>query len=548
MTDDAAQDQRLLLDGFLAKLALVKDQSGLLKFMAEVLTTLLRRQGDAEFLATIQDAFATGITDLSWEDQLELASEVIRVVIDKRPEIARAWQALHGTGRPTPEGRRRTDGSEVAKPAPAPAPLDQGRAAPTATGDYQYREQERRLAAAVGELALRRLAVLRVPPAAIPSVAYCHQRPFFLFAPAFPEVLRVFLAGPLLIHCRIGLERKLYRFADPMVLASPDAWKGLLAEKQPEVWKVLVAALAKLAAAHKVAEAKQEAAALKGEDDDFKVVEMPVIKPRLFNILGVQFSIGNVKSTRRVKVKTPPSHQLEPQETEALDLITLFRQGALQAGIELPMGADFQFLRTLLDFNPRAFAQARDEIMGLVAHEETSSQFLLERFKAVDQTFNNILADILALMAFTKPGNIRFGVADLYSFCAGAARDKSAVIHKRPFVLPEIERRPQELAFQLREALRRRLHLDSVLSSVDMLIQCWGALGKKRFGHELDGALAVIAAFPMIFAKDPEEQAFNSIADIVRNALASEAPNRAAVLVQVSEIYDRIGRRSVATQ
>ena len=88
--------------------------------------------------------------------------------------------------------------------------------------------------------------------------------------------------------------------------------------------------------------------------------------------------------------------------------------------------------------------------------------------------------------------------------------------------------------------------MDVVLTAVDMLLQCWQVMGRLRFNAEMDAGLAVISAFPMTFAGDPEEAAFIAISRLIRDVLGAEIPDRAACLTQVSEIYDRIGRKAAA--
>lgn len=535
---DLPDDQRLLLDGLMTKLEGVADPAALQRFMGEILRTLLRRQGDAEFLTTIQDAFTTGMAGLTWIEQKALAREVIRVVINKRPEIASAWQALHAEAKAAPVHRRAAD----TEPPPPPPPPEPDLAL---TEPYVHAAAAEKLGDYVADVLLRRLALLRVKPPAPPSIAYSHDQPFFLFAAPFPDILRAFVVGPLLKHCRVGLERRVYRHVDQTILNDGEAWKAFMVEKRDEIWKVLISSLSKLAAAHKVAEAKLvTAASAKDKPPEYKMVEVPVTQPRLYSILGVQFTLGQTTSIKRMRVKVPPSHELEPGEQTALDLIGQLHRAASHAGLQLPPSVDFQFLRTLLDFNVRLFMQSRDELMGLAGHKETSTKFLTDRFKAVDETFSHTLADILAMMLFTQHGDARFGLAEFYGICVGSARDKTAVDLKRPFVMQEVRRRPRELALQLREALRRRLHVDVVLASADMLIQCWTVLGKQRFNTELDAGLAVIGAFPMTFDGDPEMAAFIAIGQILREVLTSDVPQRADCLIRISEAYDRIGRKT----
>jgi hypothetical protein len=274
---------------------------------------------------------------------------------------------------------------------------------------------------------------------------------------------------------------------------------------------------------------------------------MPVTKPRTYNILGVEFALGQVTTTKRVKVKVPPPYKLEPSETEAMDLIEEFRVGAAQAGLNLPSSADFQFLRTLLTFNTRLFAQSRDELIGLAAHEDTTSGFLAERLQAADKSFTNYLTDVLVMMMFTRCGDTSFRLAQFYAVCVGSARDKSAMVARRPFIPAELARRPHELAVQVREALRRRLHLDAVLGSVERLLDCYKAMGRTMFGRELDEARGVITAFPMVFAGDPEVATYTAIAKLVLATITGEQADRSICLMRVGQAYDRIGRKSAAT-
>ncbi|EME70492.1 hypothetical protein H261_08418 [Paramagnetospirillum caucaseum] len=540
-------DQRLLLDDILFRLGKVEDSPGLLRFMAEMLKTLLRRQGDAQFLAVIQDAFAAGLAGLGFPEQKELAAEVIQVVITKRPEIALAWQKIHGQPPRQP--------AQAAAPAQAPQrraadlPMEMPPPLPPEADEYVFSHAEAFVAAQLGDALDKRLALMRVPLPAIPSVAWCLDQPFFLFVPDFAAIAKAFITGTILRRCRDGLEKRVLSRIDHEVLTRPDRQAEFWTEARELVWKVVDEALTKLATHHKAAEAKQAAAVRAGGEgkEGFKMVAMPVTRPRSYNILGVEFALGKVTTTKQVKVKVPPPYKLEPDEIEALDLIRQFRNGAAQAGLNLPEAADFQFLRTLLNFNTRLFAQSRDELIGLAAHEDTTSGFLAERLKAADKTFTNFLTDVLVMMMFTRCGDTSFRLAQFHAVCVGSARDKSAMLAKRPFIPAELARRPHELAVQLREALRRRLHMDAVLGSVERLLDCYKVMGRNLFGHELDEARAVVTAFPMVFASDPEAATYTAVAKLVLATITGEQPDRSICLMRVGQAYDRIGRKAAAT-
>lgn len=533
MTADLPADQRLLLDGLLARLDGIRDSAALSQFMSDVLRSLLRRQGDAEFRETIQAAFAEGLVAHTWDEQKVLAAEVIRVVIDKRPEIALAWQ-MANAGSP-PVGTRR-----AADAPPSPPPVA---SAPPPTSEYLYAEAEAGLGRYVADIAVRRLAQLQVTPATLPSAAYHSGRPFFLFDPALAQVLGDFVAGPLLRHCRDGMERRVYRPCEGGVPVGDEAWAAYMADKRDHVWAILLDRLTRLAVDHQSAEAKQNGGH-EGGDPGYRIVEVPVTKPRHFSILGVEFTLGHVTTTRRVRVKTPPANALESNEQEALDLLAELRLLAERARIDLPDSADFQFLRTLFEFNVRQFVALRDELMALFANAGTSGPFLLERLHAIDDVLSSILADILGLMLFTRHGDGRFGLSDFYYFCQGAARDFSAVSETRPFSVIEIASRPRELVLQLREGLRRRVHPDKLLSAVEKLLECWTVIGRTRFGSELDQGLAVFDSFAPLFADDPDCEVIAEITRMVRGQLVTGGASRESLLLALGRAYEPIGRRT----
>jgi len=528
-------DQRLLHDGLVARLGGIRDSAALAHFMAEVLRSLLRRHGDAEFRETIQAAFADGLIAHTLDEQKILAAEVIRVVIVTRPEIALAWQKANA-GAP-PSGVRRAADAPAVPPASAAVA-----AAPPASEDYLYAEAEAGLGRYVVDIVSRRLAQLQVPPATLPSAAYHSGRPFFLFDPALADVLGRFVAGPLLRHCRDGMERRVYRPCEGGVPVGDEAWTAYMADKRDPVWAILLDRLTRLAAAQVSAEAKHNA---QGSDDPgYRLVEVPVTKPRHYSILGVDFTLGHVTTTRKVRVKTPPANALESNEQEALDLLAELRALAEQARIDLPDCVDFHFLRTLFDYNVRQFVAARDELMGLIGHAGTSGPFLLERLQAIDGVLSNILADILGLMLFTRHGDGRFGLSEFYYFCQGAARDFSAVSETRPFSVIEIASRPRELVLQLREGLRRRIHPDKLLSAVEKLLECWTVIGRTRFGDELDRGLEMFDSFAPLFADDPDREVIAEITRMVRGQLVTAGTSRESLLLAVGRAYEPIGRRT----
>jgi hypothetical protein len=518
-------DQNSLLADLSAKLDRMPDQEALAMFMGQVLRSLLRRQGDAEFLAAVQDAYIAGMADRNWAGQRQLGRDVIRVVIEIRPEIAAAWRATHGGEVPEAPLRRACDLGPPASPA---VPVSPQPARP---------EAERLVAGFVAASLERRLQLFLPPPPRFPSPAYCHEQPFFLFSPLFVKVAAAFVTDVVMDLSRDHLERHVYRMLAAKLPAPMVDIERQLEAKRLDIWKILTEQLGKLAAHHRTAEAKV-AAAQDGEGGGsaWKMVEVPVTRPRVFKVLGVAFTFGQTTAMRKVRVKDT-SGEIDVDEMQALTLITRLRDMAAQEGLELPEGCDFQFLRTLLEFDARKYGQAIKEYSALAGHKETSRNYLFERLQILDKNFPNSLSDALVLMLFTQLSDQGFGFRELYDVCVGTARDASARASKRPFVQPEVARRPRELAFQLREVLRRRSAPQAVYAAAEMLLDCWRIMAKARFSHDLDSALTVLAAFPVAFAGDPEEAIFVDISHNLYRTLTAQVPDFAGCMQALSDSY-----------
>jgi hypothetical protein len=526
-----AAEQRPLYDELINRIPTHGNAEVLSRYVGAVLHTLLRRQSDIQFLSAVVDAFTEGLAGRSWSQQRDLAAEVIGVVLEKRPEISLAWQAAHPAMAALPPRRRAADRIEpTAAAPPAPPP-------------YEFADCEAVVAAYLAEVLGQRLAVFQVATPDMPSVSFCHDRPFFLFAPAFAEVVKAFAGGPLLENCRVGLERRVYRHISPEVLADSQACRAFLDGKRPEVWKIISERLAKLAAGQKNGEAKLAQTMTHGGGPGFKEVAVPETRPRLFNVLGVKFQLGSVTTMRTVRVKQRAAAELDQGEGEALGLLARLRYIAIEHGLELPPSADFQVLRTLFEFDTKRFQQAAHEFSALAAHPETSRKYLFERLAYLDQAFSSHLSDILVVMLFREHGNRGFDFDALYDICVGTAKDQSALANKRPFVLMEVARRPRDLAFQLREVLRRRMDDGAIIAATKALCGVFARMSRSRFAHELEAAEAVVAAFPLAFAGDPDEPTLTAIGHLVYEAMTADHIDVAQCVVNVSGAYRRVGRR-----
>jgi len=538
-----ASDQQRLFQDISAKLEGLEGSAALAAFMGQVLRSLLRRKGDAEFLAAIQDSFMAGMAERSPDQQRAQARELLQVVIEIRPEIAQAWQALHAEDDTAPALRRAVD--RAPPPSVAQAPAGAG-ATPASTVRAQA---ERLMASFIAEAVEQRLQIFRVAAPRFPSIAYCHEQPFFLFSAAFAKVMCDFFTDAPAVRCRDTFERHIFGPLEARVLLSPEQVEAYMTTRRVEVIHVLVSQLDRLVAPLRSAEAKLDKAKAEGEDAaataTWKTVEVPVSQPRVLRVLGVKFAVGRQTAMRKVKVKAGAENEILPAEMETLALITRLRDMAANAGLELPAACDFRFLSSLLEFDFRRFAQLVKDLVNSAAVGDRA--LLFSRIDAVNKLFPATLGDIALILLFTQQAEGGFGFQDLTDFCVGAELGDDSK-GPRPFLPGELARRPRELAFQLREALRRCVDEETLGTAIQALLTVCQVLPKSRFPEAREAALAVLAAFPVAFAGDPDEAAFIEISEVLRQTLAATVPNWDRCLLAARAAYFTVLKRRKAAE
>ena len=515
--------------------------------MGQVLRSLLRRKGDGEFLATIQDAFIAGMAERGPDQRRALARELIRVAVETRPEIAQAWQAQHAAAAAADGAvplRRAVDHLAPTPPAPSPQPPSQAQGAPAT------RAQAEQLAASfIAETVEQRVQVFRVAAPRFPSAAYCHEQPFFLFSGVFAKVVSGFFAELLATECRDTCERHIYGPLGARGPLSPDQVEAYMSARRVELLRLLVERLNRLAPTHRAAEAKLAKAKAEGEAGAssvaWKTVEVPVSQPRVLNVLGVEFAVGSQTTMRKVRVKAGKANEIKPAEMETLTLITRLRDRAAESGLDLPLACDFRFLAQLLEFDFRRFSQSvKDLVAAAAANDRT---LLFDRLDAIDRAFPDTLSDAALIMLFSQQADGGFGFQDFYEFSVSAQLGEDQGKQPRPFLGAELARRPRELAFQVREVLRRQADEEDLAAAVQALLTVWQVLPKSRFAADLEASRSVLAAFPVAFAGDPDEAAFIELADALRQTLAAPAPNWDHCLLAARAAYFTALKRRRAT-
>lgn len=540
-------DQQELFDSLAAKLPADGQEDALVHQVDRCLQSLLRRQGDEEFRVTVHDAFLAGLPGSTAAERLELAREVLAIVIEKRPEIAAAWALVNRERlRDTPH-RRAADDERMARAIlppveeepPAP-PLEEAPAAPP----YAHAWAEELVARQLTEILRRKVRIFAMGEPSIPSAAYWHERPFFLFSPRFATALLAFVEGPLLESCRDVLEHQIYVLMKKRTLSKDEAREAFFKEKRPLLWRVLTEKLARVAPLYQNAVATLELVREKEKlPAEFKVVRLPVRVPRRFKVLGIRFTLGSETRFRRVKV--PVITQLEPAEAEALALFDAFRKAVEAEGLVLPEGTDFQFVKCLFDFDGKLFAKTHAEFRALADHAETTPQYLAERLKWVDKTFSNFLSDILMLMLFAE-GVRLFDFKSLYETCIGASLTRSAQVTKRPFVQDEVRRRPVELAWQIRKALATNIPLEEASEAANLLIMVHGVMSNRRFAGELRDSLEVLDAFKTETIGDPRHAPYVEAMDALLAHLTGKEPKRQTCLMHIAAAWHALSREPIS--
>ncbi len=527
--------QSNLFDSLCAKLESILGEPTLAAFMGTALKSLLRRQGDTPFLEAIRDAYVAAVVGKDLPEQRKLARAILNIVMELRPEIARAWtearqqeQAAQSWTKP----ERRSVGEQRKAAAAAAANKKAAGEGPSVEG---------LTANTVRETVLRKLASFNLPAPLCPSTAYYHDRPFFLFDRKFHEVFARFITDMLMPLCRPVLSRLVYEdllhhLADP-----PESLSFMILKKRDDIDKALIQRLGALAALQNKAEDIISKADLSDpQSPTWKTIEIPQSRPRSMNILGVTFAVGSETVTRKITIRADGGRDLSAEEMEALTLFTHFRDMAAEQGIDLPTGCDFQFLRFLLEFDPVKFAQSAKTVCDLATHNMTTSDFLITRLKKEERLQLSTMSDVLLLLLFNEASDHGFGIADLHRFCVETAREPAELLRKRPFLYWEIARRPFELAFQIREIMRKRLPVNDLDRALRMLFATWKTMARGFFQRDMDIALGVIAAFPIVFAGEPAELHFTKIAERLTEALTSAAPDTESTLTAVTASYERI--------
>lgn len=533
--------QRLLYRDLTSKLDGLEDETALIRFMGGVLGSLLRRKSDAEFLRKVQDSFTAGLAGRSWAEQTVLAREVIGLVIAKRPEVATAWQKLNNEAPPA-FARRASDLNE----APPPADLDDlpdfsltpEEDEDEDAGDDPYARARAMLAEDLAEVLGRRLALFTVPEPPPPSAVYDHDHPFCLFSPAFPAVMLRFLKRLLAGPMRAELELEVYAMLPAEAAAQDDALRAALVQARPRVFTIMINHLGQLAIQHRAAQAKLVAAETGGGTVEYQEVEVPVTRPRVIHVLGLAFTMGSRPGVKTMRIPVTGASRPDAGEMAALDLATRWHDMAARAGVPLPDACDFTFLRALLQFDADALAAHLPPLVALAAKAGGGQGVPLGKLKALDSLFPPLIVEAAALVLFRSGANGGFGFQELLDFALAPSPRAP-----RKLLLHEIGRRPRDLAFQIRDALRARRDRNTLGLSVVMLFEVWRRLDRDRFRAELQAALTVFSAFPVAFAGDADERVLTEIGGLLHRAFSTPELDAAGAIESVLRLYGPLARK-----
>lgn len=517
-----------LFNSLCERLEQIHTEISLAGFMGTALKSLLRRQGDVPFLEAIRDAYVARAAGSPLPDQRLLARNILQIVLQLRPEIAKAWQDAQQKSEAAPKWTqpdRRTAAVDHKRPAPThknKLPLQ----AESIVADFMRTAIE------------RRLACFNLTQPEIPSAAYYHEHPFFLFDRKFHKVLSKFVTEILMPLCQPVLSRTVYTELNAHLDEAVDVQNQYLLKKRPEIEKALIQRLSALAVLQTAAEnIIHQAEQSDGSGPLWKTIKVPQSRPRAMSILGVKFAIGKETVTRTITIRADGGRDLTAEEMQALTLYTQFSDMAASEGIELPAGCDFKFLCVLLDFDQIKFSQSSKLISELAGHNLTSSDFLINKLRREERIQTNGLADVLLLSLFNDASERGFGIADLHRFCIETSREPADLLKKRPFLYWEVARRPFELAFQIRHIMQKRLPVNTLEVAIRMLFTAWRILARSLFAKEMDIALGVISSFPIIFAGESNEAFFTKMAEDLVHVLKAVEPDYERAMLTITTTY-----------
>lgn len=532
-----------LIDDLTNRIAQIDTEGVLAAFMGAALKSLLRRGGDIQFRQAIQDAYVERVAGIPFDKQRAVAKDVLRTVVELRPEIAVAWAQFQS---------HQTGGEDLLSEAPPywggperrhlDSPALERAAKPHV--DLASLDAEALTSHFIAEQVARRLALFHVARPSIPSMAYYRDRPFFLFDRNFHLVLARFLAEVLAPLCRPVLRRLIHRELEAKSNLPLDAKLGLLSSRQAEIIKALGQRLGALDLLHRSAhEAIAKSQNEEGEPT-WKEVHIPQNRPRSVSVLGMKIPLGTATSHRVIRVRTDGGRDLTPDEVEALTLFTQLQNMAAGEGVEMPDACDFQFIRLLLEFDMPKFSAALKELSALATHSMTNEEFLLSRVMRAENFWPIVLADLLLLLLFMDASEQGFGIANLQHFCIGTSTDPRTLAQRRPFLYWELSRRLRELALQIREVMETRQAVNTLEASIRRLFAAWKIMARGTFGPSFEVALGVLATFPIVFTGHPDEQAFTAIAERLRASLSDPSPDYESALLAATTMYSQVLKRN----
>jgi hypothetical protein len=482
------------------------------------------------------------VAGTSIDKQRAIAKDVLRTVVELRPEIATAWMQFqkHQTGSEAPVGVDPQPWSGPERRHIEAAQL-QRRAEPHV--DLAALDPEGLTAHFIAEQVNRRLALFHIGRPSIPNLAYYHDHPFFLFDRNFHQVLAKFLSEVLSPLCRPVLQRVIYRELATKNTLPLDARLGLLSSRQADIMKALCQRLGALGQLYR--SALDIIAKSQSEDGmpTWKEVLVPLSRPRSLSVLGIKIPLGTVMSTRTIRVRTDGGRDLTPDEVEALTLFTQLQDMAANDGVDMPEACDFQFIRLLLEFDIPKFSAAIKELSALATHSMTNEEFLLSRVMRAENFWPVALADLLMLILFMDASEQGFGIANLQHFCIGTSTDPATLAQRRPFLYWELSRRPRELALQIREVMEKKLPVNTLDASIRRLFTTWKSLSHTIFAPSFEVALGVLATVPIVFTGHPDEQAFTAIAERLRASLSDASPDYESAVLAATTMYSQVLKR-----
>lgn len=185
------------------------------------------------------------------------------------------------------------------------------------------------------------------------------------------------------------------------------------------------------------------------------------------------------------------SDDVPPEQEAARDALEVAYLHARDAGYFLPYSLDFEGLASIFTLNRKSIVQGL-VTLGHAKVQGESENYVIRQIDRLNETHDLIHYDITVLSAFIFGNKVqRISYKQMHDACLGAARNRSAMLQMRPFLVAELARRPQHLIRRLIDTSEdTSIGREAYEEMVDLLTRWLSDLNGRRFEDEISACIS----------------------------------------------------------